>query len=165
MPVYVERKIREGYASSKQRQQITVAASRLKPRNLSGGILGKAELLDILGGFGYFPEKPMKPIILVTYRRYRFNEMQTDVRVSFDHDISALVVAWELGRRDSELRLKGGVIEVKGPGLELPVILRNMKFMDTDWSRFSKYGSCLGAHFAEPGSMARFSPSGRMVEI
>ena len=112
-----------------------------------------------------FPEKPLKPIILVTYQRHRYNEMQTGVRVSFDHDISALVVAWELGRRDSELRLSGAVIEVKGPRLELPVTLRNMKFMDADWSRFSKYGSCLDAHFIEPGSMARFSPSGRMVEL
>ncbi|MCK4274307.1 MAG: VTC domain-containing protein [Dehalococcoidales bacterium] len=165
IPVYVERKIREGFASSKQRQQFMVPAPSLEPGNLSGGILSKTELMETLAGFGLFPEKPLKPIIVISYQRHRFNEMQTGVRVSFDYDICASVVAWELGRRDRELRLRGGVIEVKGPRLELPVTLRRMKLLDADWSRFSKYGYCLEAHFTEPGSVARFSPSGRMVEL
>ncbi len=163
--VYVERKMREGFASSKQRRQLTVDVSSLELANLSRGIISGTELIDVLGGFGYFPEKSLKPIIYITYLRHRFNEMQTGVRVSFDYDISASVVAWELGRRDKELRLRQGVIEVKGPQLELPVTLRNMKFLDTDWSRFSKYGSCLDAHFTEPGSTARLSPSGKNVEL
>jgi hypothetical protein len=165
VPVYVERKMREGFASSKQRRQFMVAANCLEPTNLGRGILSRTQLMDALGGFGYFPEKPLKPIILISYLRHRFNEMQTGVRVSFDYDIKASVVAWELGKRDRELRLQGGVIEVKGPELELPVTLRSMKFLDADWSRFSKYGSCLDAHFTEPGSLARFSPSGRNVEL
>lgn len=165
VPVYVERKMREGFASAKRRRQLMVDASSLKPANLSRGVISGTELADVLGGFGHFPEKPLKPIIYITYQRYRFNEMQTGVRVSFDYDISALVVAWELGRRDKELRLRQAVIEVKGPQLELPVTLRNMKFLDTDWSRFSKYGSCLDAHFTEPGSTARLSPSGKNVEL
>ncbi len=165
VPVYVERKIREGFASSKQRQQFMVPASRLEPGNLSSGIINNTELMETLAGFGLFPEKPIKPIILISYQRHRLNEMQTGVRVSFDYDIKASVVAWELGRRDRELRLRGGVIEVKGPTLELPVTLRHMGLLDADWSRFSKYGSCLEAHFTEPGSVARFSPSGRMVEL
>ncbi len=165
IPVYVERKIREGFASSKQRRQLSVPAERLEPANLGSGIISKTELMATLGGFGYFPEKPLKPVILISYRRYRFNEMQTGVRVSFDRDIKASAVAWELGRRDGAIRLRGGVIEVKGPTLELPVTLRRMRLLDTDWSRFSKYGSCLDAHFTEPGSLARFSPSGKNVEL
>ncbi len=162
IPVYVERKIRDGFASSKQRQQFMVPAPRLEPGNLSSGIISNTELMETLAGFGLFPEKPLKPIIVISYQRHRFNEMQTGVRVSFDYDVKASVVAWELGRRDRELRLRGGVIEVKGPSLELPVTLRRMKLLDADWSRFSKYGSCLEAHFTEPGSVARFSPSGRI---
>lgn len=165
VPVYVERKIREGYASSKQRQQSVAPASRLEPANLNGGILSVTELLDTLGGFGYFPEKQLKPIIVISYLRHRFNEMQTGVRVSFDYDIKASMVAPELGRWEREIRLTQGVIEVKGPRLELPITLRRMKLLDTDWSRFSKYGSCLDVHFTEPGSLARFSPSGRNVEL
>ena len=165
VPVYVERKMREGFASSKQRRRLTVDASSLELVNLSKGIIGTTELADVLGGFGHFPEKPLKPIIMISYLRHRYNEMQTGVRVSLDYDISASVVAWELGSRDKKIRLRQGVVEVKGPSLELPVTLRNMKFLDTDWSRFSKYGSCLDVHFTEPGSTARFSPSGKNIEL
>ena len=165
IPVYVELKKREGFASSKQRQQFMVPAPSLEPGNLSSGILSNNELMETLAGFGHFPEKPIKPIIVISYQRYRFNEMQTGVRVSFDYNIKASVVAWELGRREREIRLNQGVIEVKGPSLELPVTLRRMKLLDADWSRFSKYGSCLEAYFTEPGSVARFSPSGRNVEL
>lgn len=165
VPVYVELKTRQGFASSKQRRRFMVPASRLEPGNLGRGIINQTELMEALGGFGHFPEKPLRPIIVISYWRYRFNEMQTGVRVSFDYDIRASVVAWELGRQEREIRLTPGVIEVKGPSLELPVTLRRMRLLDTDWSRFSKYGSCLDAHFTQPGSVARFSPSGRMVEL
>jgi hypothetical protein len=103
------------------------------------------------------------PVIVISYQRYRFNEMLTGVRVSFDNDIRATVVAPELGRRERERRLTGGVIEVKGPSLELPFTLRRMRLLDVDWGRFSKYGSCLDAHFSEPGSVARLSPSGKIT--
>lgn len=162
-PVYVELKTRQGFASSKQRHKLTVPTWSLRPENLSRGIIDRTLLLDTLAGFEYFPEKPLKPIILIYYQRYRLNEMQTGVRVSFDHDLHALAVDPELGRREGEIRLPNGVIEVKGPSLELPVTLRRMRLMDLDWSRFSKYGSCLDAFFTEPGSVARFWPPGRLI--
>lgn len=163
MPVYLELKSRQGFASSKQRRKLTVPAPSLRPADLGRGITDRTTLLETLAGFGHFPEKPLKPVILTSYRRYRLNEMQTGVRVSFDHDIRALAVAPELGRREGEIRLPNGVIEVKGPTLELPATLRRMRLMDVDWSRFSKYGSCLDAFFTEPGSVARFWPSGRLI--
>lgn len=164
IPVYVELKTRQGFASSKQRYKLPVPARNLELKNLGSGIIGKTTLLETLARFGHFPEKPLMPVIVISYQRYRFNEMQTGVRVSFDQDIRASVVAPELGRREREIRLPGGVIEVKGPRLELPLTLRRMRLLDLDWSRFSKYGSCLDAHFTEPGSVARFWPSGRMAE-
>jgi hypothetical protein len=163
VPVYVELKTRQGFASSKQRRKLTAPARSLQPENLSRGIIDRTALLETLAGFGHFPEKHLKPIILISYRRCRFNEMQTGVRVSFDHDIHALAVDPELGRREAEIRLPNGVIEVKGPSLELPATLRRMRLMDVDWSRFSKYGSCLDAFFTEPGSPARLWPPGRFV--
>jgi hypothetical protein len=165
MPVFLELKSREGFASSKQRQRFVVPSERLKPAQLAHGIVDRTVLTETLASFGHFPDSPVRPIIVISYQRYRFNEMQTGVRVSFDRDISASVVATELGRRNREIRLAGGVIEVKGPTLELPVTLRRMKLLDTDWSRFSKYGYCLDAHFSGSGSADRFWPSGRMIEI
>lgn len=163
VPVYLELKSREGFASSKQRQKFMVPPASLKTENLARGILDKSVIADTLGGFGHFPEKPLHPVIVIYYHRYRFNEILTGVRVSFDYDIRASVVDPELGRRDRTITLRDSVIEVKGPTLELPYTLRRMRIMDVDWSRFSKYGSCLEAHFTEPGSVARFWPSGKVV--
>jgi hypothetical protein len=163
VPVYLELKSRVGFASSKQRRRLMAPAESLRPANLGRGIIDRTTLVQTLAGFGHFPEKPLKPIILTSYRRYRLDEIQTGMRVSFDNDIRALAVAPELGRREREIRLPNGVIEVKGPSLELPPTLRRMSIMDVDWSRFSKYGSCLDVFFSEPGSLARLWPPGRFI--
>jgi len=167
IPVFLELKSRQGFASSKQRRRLFVPAHQLKTSQLTKGIVSKTMLIETLAGFGHFPDKPLKPIILITYQRYRFNEILTGIRVSFDYNIRASVVAPELGRPSitGEITLPGGVIEVKGPTLALPVTLRRMKLLDVDWSRFSKYGSCLDVYFDTPGSVARSSPSGRVVEF
>ena len=161
--VYLELKTRQGFASSKQRRKFMAPGFFLKPENLSRGILDKTTILQTLARFGHFPEKPLKPIIVISYTRYRFNEIQTGERVSFDHDIRASLVDPTLGRREKEIRLPNGVIEVKGPSLALPLTLRNLRVMDIDWSRFSKYGNCLEIYFSEPGSLARLWPSGKLV--
>jgi hypothetical protein len=164
VPVFIELKSRQGFASSKQRQRLMVSAQHLKQYPPGTGLIDKTMLVNTLAKFGYFPDKPLRPIILISYWRHRFNEMLTGTRVSFDYNIRSSMVAPELGRRERELRLQGGVIEVKGPTLELPITLRRIRLLDTDWSRFSKYGYCIESHLSEPGSVARFWPSGRMVE-
>ena len=164
VPVFLELKSRQGFASSKQRQRLLTSAQHLELARLGGGIIDKTTLVDTLAGFGHYPELPLRPIIVISYRRYRFNEMLTGTRVSFDYGIRSSMVAPELGHRERELRLPGGVIEVKGPTLELPVTLRRIRLLDTDWSRFSKYGYCIDSHLSEPGTVARLWPSGRMAE-
>ncbi len=164
VPVFLELKSRQGFASSKQRQRLMITSQQLQPANLGKGIIDKTLLMETLARFGHFPESPLRPIIVISYQRHRFNEMQTGVRVSFDYDISASVIAPQLGRRERKIRLAGGVIEVKGPTLELPVTLRRMRLLDTDWSRFSKYGYCIDAYLSEPDGMALFWPAGRVVE-
>ena len=164
VPVFIELKKRQGFASSKQRQRIMVPLQHLELENLGKGIVTRNMLADTVAGFGYYPELPLRPIIKISYYRYRFNEMLTGTRVSFDSNIRSSMIAPELGYRERELRLSGGVIEIKGPTLELPVTLRRIKILDTDWSRFSKYGQCIESHLSEPGTVARLWPSGRMLE-
>lgn len=163
-PVFLELKTRQGFASSKQRLRLLVPAQHLEPARLGAGVVDKTTLINTLAGFGHYVEKPLRPIIVIAYWRYRFNEMLTGVRVSLDYNIRSTMVAPELGYRERELRLTGGVIEVKGPTLELPLTLRRIRLLDTDWSRFSKYGYCLDSHLSQPGTVARLWPSGRMVE-
>ena len=160
----MELKSRQGFASSKQRQRLLASAQHLELARLGAGIIDKTTLVDTLARFGHYPELPLRPIIVISYWRYRFNEMLTGTRISFDYGIRSSMVAPELGYRERELRLQGGVIEVKGPTLELPVTLRRIRLLDTDWSRFSKYGYCVDSHLSEPGTVARLWPSGRMAE-
>lgn len=151
MPVYLELKSREGFASNKQRQQFHVPPESLKLENLNHGILDYSTIINTLASFKYFPENRLKPIIYISYQRYRFTELQTGMRVCLDYEIRASIVAPELGRVSNEIRLEDGVIEIKGPSTELPVTLRYMKQLDVDWSRFSKYGGCLDAYFTRAG--------------
>lgn len=58
--------------------------------------------------------------------------MSTGIRVSFDYNIRSSLVALELGHAERELILRGGVIEVKGPTLELPITLRNIRLLDIE---------------------------------
>ncbi len=164
-PAYLELKSREGFASSKQREKLTVPSENLFPDRLCRGIVDKTTLNNTLAKFGHFTEAPLRPVIVISYQRYRFQEIQTGIRVSFDYDISASMIAPELRRYESRLSLPSAVIEVKGPTLELPFTLRRMKFLDTDWSRFSKYGYCIDAFLSDPGSVARFSPSGKIIDL
>jgi hypothetical protein len=151
IPMYLEIKQREGFASSKQRRKFLVPISSIK--SVHEGILNKTTISQTLASLGYFPEKPLRPVIVISYHRYRFSEMQTGVRVSFDRDIRASVVAADLGRQSGDIRLDNGVLEVKGPSIDLPVTLRRLRFLDIDWSRFSKYGNCLDAYFAQTGDI------------
>lgn len=164
VPVYLEVKTRQGFTSSKKRQKLLVPAEKLETENLGTGIISQPVLIDILPQLGYFPTKPLRPVIVITYRRYRFSEMFSGVRVSLDTRIRSTMVARGLGVGERDLPLHGGVIEVKSTSFELSPTLKNMKLLDTDWSRFSKYGNCIDAHLSRPGSQGRQWPSGQFAE-
>lgn len=163
VPVFIELKTRHGFASSKQRKKLIIPLKDIQLPALRKGIIAGTELFGIINGFGYFPEMPLQPVIKISYRRYRFNEISTGTRVSLDYNIRSTMIVPELGKKERELRLEGAVIEVKGPSMELPVTLQHMNILDTDWTRFSKYSNCIDSHLADLSSVARFSPSGKIV--
>lgn len=164
IPVFLELKSREGFASSKQRQKLLIPMSHLEQKNLYRGIVPMTTLIDTISGFGHYPDMPLHPIIVISYWRYRFTEILTGMRVALDYNIRSTIVKRSLGYGERELKLAGGVIEVKGHEVELPVTLRRMRLLDIDWTRFSKYSYCLDSHLSEPGTMARLWPSGRIAE-
>lgn len=162
VPVFMELKSREGFVSSKQRQRLVVPKHHLEPINLHEGIIPRTTLMDILAGFGYYPEAPIQPVIVISYWRYRFNELLSGMRVALDSNIRSTVINQALGRNERGLKLAGGVIEVKGQTIELPPTLKRMSLLDIDWSRFSKYSSCLDSHLSDTGGEGRLWPSGRL---
>lgn len=161
VPAFLELKVRQGFASSKRRQKLLMPTEVLELSRLGAGIINGTLLSATLAGFGHFPEKPLQPVIVISYWRHRFTEMSTGVRVSLDYNIRSTLVAPGLGYRERELPLRGGVVEVKGPSVELPITLRHMRLLDTDWSRFSKYSYCVESHLTDPGTRGWLWPSGR----
>ena len=161
VPVFLELKSRRGFASSKQRRRMLVSAELLEMSRLSAGIIDKRVVLDTMAGFGHCLDKPLRQVILVTYSRYRFNEMFTGMRVSFDYDIRSSMIAADIGSGEQGLPLQGTVIELKGLTLEIPPTIRQIKLVVPDWGRFSKYACCIDSHLSGPGSVGRLWPSGR----
>ncbi|MCK4221560.1 MAG: hypothetical protein KAX25_01730, partial [Dehalococcoidia bacterium] len=79
VPIYLELKSRQGFASSKQRRRLLVPADSLDTARLGAGIVDRTILTDTTAGFGYFPDGPLQPVIVISYWRYRLSEMLTGI--------------------------------------------------------------------------------------
>lgn len=161
-PVYLELKSKRGFASRKQRRKIIVPAERLNTIRADNTIISMDVILRTLTEFGYFPDDLLQPVILITYERFRFIEILTGTRLSFDFRVRSTLTAPHLGYSQARLMLEGGIIEIKGPSMEIPSSLRTLSILDTDWTRFSKYSSCLESQREFPGSVGSLWPSGRI---
>ena len=164
VPVFIELKSREGFTGSKQRKKVSVPRRYLEQKHLHDGIISKTDLIAILAGYNYYPDSPVYPVIEISYQRYRFIELLTGIRVSLDYNIQSTMINRIFGNGEKQLKVAGGVIEVKGNTMELPVTLRQMKLLDIDWSRFSKYSLCLDSHLMDPVTISRLWPSGIVFE-
>jgi hypothetical protein len=164
-PVFLELKSREGFASTKQRLELQMPTEKLALHRLRDGIVPRTLLSDTLAKFGHFPTGPLQPIIEISYWRYRFTELLTGMRVALDCHIRSTMMARDTGYGERELGLPGGVIEIKGMSLEIPVSLRRIRILDIDWSRFSKYSTCMDSHNEELGTVGRLSPSGKIIQL
>lgn len=162
---YLELKSKTGYAGTKQRKRFCVPTSRFTKTGLRGGLLDAATLRETLFQFGYIPNQPIHPTICISYYRLRFEDILTGVRISLDWKIRSFLVSPHLDRREGILSMHGGVIEIKGPSMDIPPALRSVRFLATDWGRYSKFASCLEAQLEDPGSVGRCWPSGRVEVI
>jgi len=166
IPVFVELKMREGLNSTKQRKRLLVPSRYLEKDRLNNGIIDNMTMARILAAFGYFPDRPLRPVVLISYRRHRFTEVMTGARVSLDYDIRSTLVVRELGYGERDLRLRGGVLEIKRLSMDLPpTLVRRVNLLNTEWSRYSKYGQCIETHLSHPSAIARLWPSGKVVKV
>ena len=158
--VFLERKTRRGLSATKHRRMFAVPAGRLRPDRLSEGVIDRRALVDTLAEMGHHAAERLRPIVAVSYRRRRLVDMLSGVRVSLDSEIASTLIARDVGAGAFDVRLPGGVVEVKGTDMELPASLRRIGMLDTGWSRFSKYCQCLGAHLFETEAVGGLWPSG-----
>ena len=160
-PVYLELKSKKGYASRKYRRRILTPAERLCKMQAGNTIIDFNDMAMTLSEFGYFSDEPLLPVILISYERFRFVEIMTGMRLSLDFKIRSTLTIHGTENSRPDLMLEGGIIEIKGPSMSIPVSLRSLNFLDTDWSRFSKYASCIESQVESPGSVGLLRPSGR----
>lgn len=161
VPVFLELKSKTGFAGIKQRKSVEINPQRLNVSALRDGVLAYPLILRTLAEFGYYPQDLLIPTILISYQRLRFTDLTTGSRVSLDWKIRSTLVAPMLDCREGSLRMEGGVIEIKGQSMDLPPALESLRFLETDWSRYSKYACCLQSQMEETGSVGRRLPSGR----
>ena len=161
--VFVELKSRHGFAGTKQRTKLEIPVERLETNDLYKGIIPHCRLMEILAKYGYYPREIIRPVIRISYWRYRFSEVLTGQRVSLDCHINSTMILPGSGNGERNLELPGAVIEIKGEKMELPVTLMRARILDTDWTRFSKYSASIDAHSENPGIIGRLSPSGRVI--
>jgi len=161
--IFIEVKSKEAFESTKQRRKLQVPAEALSYQGLVAGIIPYSVLSDTLSGFGYFPPGLLQPVIKVSYFRNRYADAITGQRVSLDSHIRSTMIRPGLGHGEKDLELAGAVIEIKGNTMNLPVTLKQLKMLGTDWSRFSKYSGCIDSHLENPGTAGRLNPSGRMI--
>jgi len=162
---FVELKSRRGFASSKRRLEVAVPTEALTPHVVRDGIVRTSVLVEALAGFGYQPPGPLFPIVEVVYQRYRFVEPLEGLSVALDCRVRSAVHRQAVGTVGAFIELPGAVIEVKGSSLALPPGLQRMSLLNVDWTRFSKYVSCVDSHRERPGVVGHRSPAGRLVGL
>jgi len=160
--VWLELKSRRGFTSTKQRVALAVPATALRFDALKDGIVPATTLAMTMAGFGFFSRALLRPVIVISYWRYRFVEPQTGFRISLDSRIRSSMVMPGIGHGERALELPGAVVEVKGPVFAVPGSLRQIAEIGSSWTRYSKYSSSLDGHAMVPGSVSRLWPSGVM---
>ena len=83
-----------------------------------------------------------RSVILIRYRRDRFIDPTTRVRICLDAEISAPAVNRQILSVVSPLPLKTAVVEVKGREAHLPPLLRHLANLGAQRVSFSKYLAC-----------------------
>ncbi|MFQ5381155.1 MAG: polyphosphate polymerase domain-containing protein [Dehalococcoidia bacterium] len=135
-PAYLEVKEKEGLVTWKRRSRVNVHARELRERNLDEA-LPSPELEEALAAVGVFDTRALGPAVIVRYRRDRFVESWSGLRLSLDTAIRAEAVGTRAG--PPPVRFPSCVLEVKGWMEDIPPRLRGIRRFADLWSAHSKY--------------------------
>lgn len=148
-PAFVEAKLRLGTRRSKVRVRVPYPAEEIAHWNLQDPRLLGLPLL--LREHGILGQSSWQPVMLIRYRRDRFIEPLTQSRVCLDTDISAAAFNTRFGPLTDPSPLATAVLEVKGPGDELPAALRPLLALGMHKRSFSKYQVVYAHVTRQPG--------------
>jgi hypothetical protein len=137
---FLEAKKKFGSVREKRRLELF-----LPTETLDSDPFSQAAILDLpLRAFelGYLPSGILVPVLLVRYRRRRFVDPETHVRIAVDTEICCPAANESLLPGLPPVHLGLGVVETKGPRRGWPATLRPLQGLLTR-SPFSKYARCL----------------------
>jgi len=155
--VYIELKSKRGFNTVKRRKQVKVPGSTLQDGKVAG-IVSQSELERALPELGYVPRKQLRPLIVISYRRYRFREPQSGMSLTYDLGIASWMVERSIAIWAPRLELQTTVLELKGGTIALPPVFRGLQSIAPRWSAFSKYAKCVESHLQQPGSTGWLKP-------
>jgi hypothetical protein len=147
--VWLEVKRRVG--SRREKLRLPVAALPIDGRELSRRSLDSPALAGVpalLAGVGESAPPGLRPAVHLTYRRERFVEPASGLRVSLDSAITAVRIADWAAAAPGIRRLPGNLrspflVELKGGQRDLPPALAALASLGGRRESFSKYSFCL----------------------
>ncbi len=154
---YIELKSKRGFNTVKRRKQVKVPGAAFGESKVTG-IVSQFELERALQELGYVPRKQFHPLIVISYRRYRFRERQSGMSLTYDLGIASTMAERSIAIWAPRLELQTTVLELKGGTMALPPVLRGLQSIAPRWSAFSKYAKCMESHLQQPGSIGWLKP-------
>lgn len=145
-PVWLEVKRRLGSRREKLRRPVPIDGRELSRRRLASPLLDRVN--EELASAGLPPPAGLRPALHLTYRRARFHEPSSGLRLALDREIEAREVAsWALAFADVRSHLaprpSPALVEVKGASRDLPPALAGLATLGGRRESFSKYSYCL----------------------
>lgn len=144
--VWLEVKRRVGSRREKLRTSVPVDGRELSRRSLDSPAL--AEVPALLADAGETAPAGLRPAVHLTYRRERFIEPASGLRISLDSEITALRIADWVAAAPGIRRLPGNLrspilVELKGGSRDLPPALAALASLGGRRESYSKYSFCL----------------------
>lgn len=144
--VWLEVKRRVGSRREKLRTSVPLDGRELSRRSLDSTAL--AQIPALLADAGETAPAGLRPAVHLTYRRERFIEAASGLRISLDSEITALRIADWTAAAPGIRRLPGNLrspilVELKGGSRDLPPALATLAALGGRRESFSKYSFCL----------------------
>jgi len=139
-PAFLEAKLKEGGRQRKVRIKMPRTGRELAEMSLSNPVL--ATLPALLASQGIGINASTRPIFIIAYRRTRFIDPMTGVRIALDQDIHASRHTLSCPGPTGSPFLTFAVIETKGQLATLPRYLAPLMTMGMRPESFSKYLHC-----------------------
>lgn len=132
--------IKRKYGNLRMKESLSI-----NPLCLHNNVIDSKKIADCQTHFNtmeYPPEEALFPIALIRYRRKRYLDQISGLRVCIDYDIEAPCFSAHISSPRT-VQLYNGVLELKGASEELPQILQPILRMGCRKTAYSKYSSCL----------------------